>query len=125
MGRAGHLWAGSQPAYHCSKWTIVSKGWRAAGRNSVPRVWATGMSAACITASNGIPSSSAASRSGRRWKVVRTLPSPRARAASMKLQAPGMIDLHREACTTTGAWSVRPSTHGITWTGTWWMWSAR
>jgi hypothetical protein len=51
-----------------------------------------------------------------------TPPSPRARAASMKLQAAGMIDPHREACTTTGAWSVRPSTHGITWTGTWWMW---
>jgi hypothetical protein len=36
-----------------------------------------------------------------------------------------MIDPHREACTTIGARSVRPSTHGITWTGTWWRWSAR
>ena len=37
-GRAGHLWAGSQPAYHCSKSTIVSKEWWAAGRKSVPLV---------------------------------------------------------------------------------------
>ncbi len=40
-------------------------------------------------------------------------------AASMKLQAAGMIDPHRDACATTGAWSARPSTHGITCTGTW------
>jgi hypothetical protein len=43
----------------------------------------------------------------------------------MKLQAAGMIDPHRDACTTTGAWSVRPSTQGITCTGTWWICSAR
>jgi hypothetical protein len=37
---------------------------------------------------------------------------PASGAASMKLQAAGMIDPHREACTTTGAWSVRPSSKG-------------
>src|SRR6266508_5283661 len=68
---------------------------------------------------------SAASRSCRRWKVVHTVPRPRARAASMKLHAAGMIDAQREACTPAGAPSVLPSTHGMTCTGTWWMWSAR
>src|SRR5215208_4316667 len=58
-----------------------------------------------MTSSNGIPRISAASRSWRRWKVVQTLPRPRARAASMKLQAAGMIDPQREAWATTGAWS--------------------
>jgi hypothetical protein len=84
------------------------------------------MSAACITVSNGIPSRSAASRSWRMWKVVQTVPSPRGRGGQHEaIQAAGMIDPHREACATTGAWSVRPSNHGITWTGTWWMWVAR
>ena len=38
MGRAGRLLAASQLAYHRSQWTIVSKGWWAAGRKSVPTV---------------------------------------------------------------------------------------
>jgi hypothetical protein len=41
---------------------------------------------------------------------------PTCRAISVKLQAAGMIDPYRQACTTTttttGAWSVRPSTQG-------------
>src|SRR5918993_1885911 len=51
-----------------------------------------GMGGACSTAPSGIPNSSAASRSQRKMEVVQTLPSRRARAASMKLQAAGMID---------------------------------
>ncbi len=53
-----------------------------------------------------------------RWNVVQTLPSPRERAASMKLHVAGTIEPKIEACQATGLSSVRPWTHGITWTGT-------
>src|ERR1051325_86148 len=72
-----------------------------------------------------MPSSSAASRSCMRWKVVQAVPSPRERAASMKLQAAGMIEPNIEATSGFGLPSKRPRTHGITGTGTSWRGSAR
>ena len=56
-----------------------SRSRRAPGLKSVPpSVWATGMSAPCITWS-GMPSSSAAAFSSVRCSVVQQVPSPRAR----------------------------------------------
>ena len=78
---------------------MVSSGLRGPGRNSSPIVWATGIIAACITSSYGMPSRSAASRSCGRCNVVQQVPNPRARAASMKLQTAGRIDPHCEAWT--------------------------
>ena len=96
---------------------IVSAGGRCAGLNSVPIVYATGNSAACVTVS-GIPRRSATSRALARCKVVHTEPSPRDRNARTKLQAAGRIDPHDDAATTSGAPSKRRSMHGITITGT-------
>jgi hypothetical protein len=45
------------------QWSTVSSGFRLAGLKSVPIVYATGSSATCVTSSNGMPSTSAASRS--------------------------------------------------------------
>src|SRR5581483_189246 len=111
--------------YHESQCTIESSGLRLPGLKSVPMVYASGMSATCVTSSYGMPRISAASRSCMRWNVVHTVPSPRARAASMNDHAAGMIEPNIEATSGFDFPSYRPMTHGITCTGTSWMWSAR
>src|SRR5437764_347739 len=50
------------------------------------------MSATWVISSYGMPRISAASRSCIRWNVVQTVPSPRARAASMNDHAAGMVE---------------------------------
>src|SRR3984957_1100896 len=97
---------------------IVSAGGRAAGRKSVPIVYATGNSAACVTVA-GIPSSSATSRSLAKCIVVQTDPRPRDRSASRKLQPAGMIDAQADAAVNTLELSMRFSRQGMTCTGTW------
>ena len=54
-----------------------------------------------------------------------TVPRPRARPASMKLQTAGMIEANAEACSTTGRSSVRGRMHGTSRIGTSCMWSRR
>src|ERR1700720_3778486 len=75
---------------------IVSAGGREAGRKSLPIVYATGNSAACVTVA-GIPSNSATSCSLAKCIVVQTDPRPRDRRASKKLQPAGMIDAQADA----------------------------
>src|SRR3954466_12024403 len=74
-----------------SKYVISSTGRRRAGLKSSPLVYATGMSAACVTVS-GMPSSRLASCSYARCRVVNTEPSPRLRSASWKFHTAGRID---------------------------------
>ena len=57
--------------------------------------------------------------------MVQHVPSPRARAASMKLHTAGSSEPQMAACQAGGSPSVRPSMHGITCTGTSARWSAR
>ena len=60
-----------------------------------------------------------------RWNVVQTVPSPRLRAASMNDHAAGTIEPNIDATSGFDLPSYRPTTHGMTWTGTSWMCSAR
>ena len=73
-----------------------------------------------MTLSNGMPSSSATSRSPSfiRWMVVHADPRPRSRSASMKLHTAGSSDPQPDAPTRTEASSRRPQRHGITSSGT-------
>src|ERR1700730_1476074 len=96
---------------------IVAAGGREAGRKSLPIVYATGNSAACVTVA-GIPSKSPTSRSLARCIVVQTDPNPRERRASRKLQPAGMIDAQADAAANRLLPSKRVSRQGITWTGT-------
>ena len=51
-------------------------------------------------------------------------PRPRLRSASWKFQIAGKIEPNTADIIPTGAPSgTRPTTHGITWTGTSWRWS--
>ena len=63
-------------------------GRRRAGRRSLPRRWATGMSAAWVTFS-GMPRSSAMAWCSSRWTVVIAEARPRLRNASWKLHTAG------------------------------------
>src|SRR5712691_10359184 len=113
--------------HHASQWVIGSNGIRSAGLKSPP-VWKpTVISAACVYRSNGMPRRSATSRSYRRCSVVQAVPSPRARAASMKLQAAGRIEPYRPAISRleTPGRCTRPSMQGMTITGTSCIRSAR
>ena len=82
------------------------------------------MSATWLTESWGMPNRAEASSSNMRWMVVQQVPSPRSRAASMKLQALGMMDPRTDAAPIPDR-SIRPSMHGITMAGTRCMFSAR
>ena len=85
-----------------------------------------GVSAPIVTASFGIPRTSAASCSLKRWTVVHAVPSPRRRAASMKDHRPGRT-LPSSVVLRIGATSpsARPGAHATTSAGARCMFSAR
>jgi hypothetical protein len=96
---------------------MLSGGGRSAGLKSVPIVYATGNIATWVTPS-GMPSTSRATSWFHRCAVVHTVPRPRERRASTKLQAAGRIDPNADARETMPRPSSSRWMQGMTSSGT-------
>ena len=101
---------------------------------SVPLVYAIGNKPTCSHSANGMPRSSAISRSLNSVSVVHADPSPRDRSASMNDHSVGITEPQRldcqntdvrSACAPAPSPSVRPATMGTHSTGTSCRWSRR